>query len=527
SGPIEEELARIWAEVLGLERVGVEDNFFELGGDSILSIQVVSRARQDGLRLTTKDLFIHQTISELAPVVTEVHGADAEQPVVGSVPLTPIQHWFFQTHLVNPHHFNQSVLVELTADLDERALRRALEALVAHHDALRMRFEEVGGEWRQHNPPAMPATVLRRHDLSDVADDQQFAAMEKVADDVHAGFDLTRGSLLRAVLFTRGRGRPPHLLLVAHHLVVDGVSWRIMLDDLETAYQQAARDESVRLGAKTTSFLDWAHRLSEHVAAGGLDHEVDLWAAALDARPLPTDHVPTDHASASEPCPARTVSVRLSAEDTDTVLRAAPTAYRTRINDVLLTALGWALSRWTGQGRVSVELEGHGREDILDGVDLSRTVGWFTTIFPVSLDISADDDWRGLVKSVRRQLRAVPGNGFGFGALCYLGAPEVRERLSAAGPQVVFNYLGQWDARSAEPGASLYQGPQTALGQEHDPAERGAHALEVVGAAQEGRLEFVWYYRPDLYDRSTVESVAGDFAEALRRIAADCREIAP
>jgi non-ribosomal peptide synthase protein (TIGR01720 family) len=217
------------------------------------------------------------------------------------------------------------------------------------------------------------------------------------------------------------------------------------------------------------------------------------------------------------------VSVSLSAEDTGTLLRTAPAAYRTRINDVLLTALGWALSRWTGQERVSVELEGHGREEVLEGVDLSRTVGWFTTIFPVAFDVPAGADWRTRVKSVRRQLRAVPGNGFGFGALRYLGTPAVRERLSAAGPEVVFNYLGQWDARSSESDGGLYRDTQRALGQETDPAERGGHALEVIGAVQDGRLSFDLHHRPDL--RESAETIAADLTEALRRIAANCREL--
>jgi non-ribosomal peptide synthase protein (TIGR01720 family) len=530
-GPVQSALAGIWAEVLGVERVGTRDNFFELGGDSILSIQVVSRARQAGLRLTAKDIFLHQTIAQLAPFVTEVRAADVEQAVAGAVPLTPIQHWFFAAERRNPHHFNQSALVELTGDVDEEALRAALDALLTHHDALRMRFEQVGGEWRQHNPPpdAAGEAILRRHDLSGMDAAGRPAAMEEIADEIHASFDLGHGPLLRGALFVRGPEHTPALLLVAHHLVIDGVSWRILLDDLETAYLQATRGEPVRLGPKTTSYRDWARRLEEHVAAGGLDHELEHWATAHDARPLPADHPP-----APEPGPAGIVAVGLTAEDTETVLRAAPSVYRTRINDILVTGLGWALARWTGHDRVCVELEGHGREEILDGIDLSRTVGWFTSIYPVALDLPGDvqaatgTEWRTLVRAVRRQLRTVPGNGLGFGALRYLGDPRARERLSGPGPQVVFNYLGQWDARSAaEPGAGLYQGAHSTLGQEHDPAERTLPALEVVGAAQDGRLEFAWYYRTDLFDRSSVEVIANDFVEALRQIADECREVAP
>ncbi|HEV2782817.1 MAG TPA: non-ribosomal peptide synthase/polyketide synthase [Actinophytocola sp.] len=521
SGPVESALADLWSDVLRLDRVGVEDNFFELGGDSILSIQVVARARQAGLSFTTKDLFLHQTIASLAPVVGTVHsGQSGQEPVVGAVPLTPIQHWFFRQPLANPRHYNQSTLVELTGDIDERALRRAVEALVVHHDALRMRFERTDGRWRQYNAAVEGVPVLDRHDLSDLDSEEQDAAMRRIADEVHASFDLGRGPLFAAALFVPGGGRAPYLFLAAHHLVVDGVSWRILLDDLETAYRQALRGERIDLGPKTTSFRDWALRLAEHVAGGGLDHEVDHWAAALDGCALPVD------GPAEPPGPAGTVSVRLSAEETDALLRGAPAAYRTRINDVLLAALAWALSRWTGRGRVSIDLEGHGREEILDGVDLSRTVGWFTTLFPVGLEVPAGDEpsWRDLIKSVRRQLRAVPGNGFGFGALRYLGSPEVRERLAAdsPGPQIAFNYLGQWDGQAQDDDHGLYRAMYSSLGQEQDPADRGSHLLEVVGGVEGGRLGFTWHYQPDRHRRSTVERVSGDFADALRQIAHDC-----
>ncbi|MET8010137.1 non-ribosomal peptide synthase/polyketide synthase [Streptomyces sp. NPDC005271] len=523
--PLESRIATIWADVLGLERVGVHDNFFDLGGDSILSIQVVSRARQAGLRLSTKDLFTHQTVAALAGVATAERDEGRAEPVTGPLPLTPIQRWFFATHTVNPHHFNQSALLELHQGPDEAALEQALAALLVHHDALRMRFTREDGQWRQYDPEPGEAEVLARHDLSGLPPHEADLAMEKAADALHAGFVLERGPLLKAALFRLGDARRPFLFLTAHHLVIDGVSWRIVLDDLDTAYQQAVRGEPVDLGPKTTSFRDWARQLAGHVAEGALDHEADHWSTALDAQPLPVDHE-----TAAPGAETRAVPVEIDAADTEALLRSAPTAYRTRINDVLLAALALALSRWTGHPRIAVELEGHGREDVIEGVDLSRTVGWFTTMYPVSFELpdTADGtptDWRGLVKSVRRRLRTVPGNGLGCGALRTFGTPAVRERLAGAGsgPQIVFNYLGQWDARSAQAQGSLVHAEHGSFGQDHDPREGGSHLLEVVGAVQDGRLGFTWHYHPDVHERSTVEAVAADFADALRRIAADCR----
>ncbi|WP_410606755.1 non-ribosomal peptide synthase/polyketide synthase [Amycolatopsis sp. lyj-109] len=516
--PAERVLCEIWAQVLGLDRVGTADNFFELGGDSILSMQVVSRARQAGLRLSTKDIFLHQTVAALAPEAGAVaETTEADGPVTGPVPLTPIQDWFFATHTVNPHHFNQSMLVELADGFDADALRRALAAVWTHHDALRMRFEKTEGDWRQHNADVEPVPELRHEDLTAVPEADRPDALTRVADDVHAGFDLTQGPLLAAVLATADPAWRPRLFLAAHHVVVDAVSWRILLDDLDTAYRQAARGGPIDLGPRTTSFRDWAHRLGEHVRTGGFDDELAYWTGLPASGDLPVDHDGDDTGTAE-------VTVVLDAGDTDALLRSAPSAYRTRVNDVLLTAVAWALARWTGRPDVSIALEGHGREDVLDGVDLNRTVGWFTTLFPVALSIedTEDTDWRTLVKSVRKQLRAVPGNGFGYGALRHLGAPDVRERLAGSTPQISFNYLGQWDGSGGTTTSeSLYAAVRGSLGRDHDPAEHHPHLLDLVGAVQDGELVFSLIYQPGRHDRRTAEALAGDFAAALRRIAAD------
>ncbi|MFJ4523403.1 non-ribosomal peptide synthase/polyketide synthase [Streptomyces sp. NPDC088810] len=519
----ERRIARIWADVLGIEEVGADDNFFALGGDSILTMQVVSRLRRDGLHVATRDLFTHQTVAELATVVRTAPRRTDDGPVTGEVPLTPIQSWFLTTPRAAHHHFNQSALLELDGTPDPQALRAALDALLEHHDALRMRFTREADGWRQFNPPpAAGHDLLVRYDLTGLSAEEADAAMAKAADELHASFDLARGPQLRAALFTGDAGRPAFLLLVAHHLVVDAVSWRILRDDLETAYRQALQGDPVTLGERGTSFRDWARGLAAHVAEGGLDHELPYWEQAVD-----TEDVPAPAPGAG---PAATVSVELGEEDTTALLRSAPTAYRTRVNDVLLAALALALARWTGRDRVRLDLEGHGREDLLDGVDLSRTVGWFTTVYPVAVqvpdpgDLGPDRDWRSLVKSVRRQLRAVPGNGIGFGALRTFGPPEVRERLGgAAHSQVVFNYLGQWDARPDTADGGLVRAEHGSFGQDHDPRDPGSHPVEVVGAVQHGRLAFTWHHRPGVHDTATVRRVAEEFAEALRRLARHAR----
>ncbi|HEX6342483.1 amino acid adenylation domain-containing protein [Umezawaea sp.] len=510
-------LVGIWADVLGVDpaRVGVEDNFFELGGDSILSIQVVARARRTGVRFSSKDLFLNQTIAQLARVATpDAPGTADRAPVHGPVALTPIQHDFFDVYRTPPHRLTQSTLVELTGELDEPALRQALTALVRHHDALRMRFEPGPDGWRQHNAAVEHTESLRRIDLSAADPADRLVAAEKAAADAESGLDLTDGPLLAARLFDFGPGERPWLFLTAHHLVVDAVSWRILTEDLEEAYGQALAGGPVDLGAKTTSFQRWASLLDRHVAAGGVDDEIGYWSALPAAAPLPVDGDGPNTAGSTG-----TVSVALTAAETATLLREVPARFRTSVTDVLLTALASAIGRWTGDDRVAIDLEGHGREEIFDGIDLSRTVGWFTSEYPVVLDVPSGP-WPAAVKAVRRTLRAVPGKGLGHGLLRRLrGTPDLPGKS-----EVLFNYHGQVGATPSTGPGALYHAFRDPIGSEQDAAGPRTHLVEVVGAARDGVLAFEWYFSGTVHEPSTVRRVAEDFRSALRSVAAHLEE---
>ncbi|MBA2473156.1 MAG: AMP-binding protein, partial [Pseudonocardiales bacterium] len=515
----ERTLVAIWSEVLRVKQVGVEDSFFELGGDSILSIQVASRARQAGLGLMPRDLFRHPTVAALALSAAETAPmVVAEQgPVSGTTPLTPIQRWLFETNPVRPEHFDQSVWVELAEGLSEQALRTAFEAVVAHHDALRMRFQYLDGAWQQHNAPVGPAEPLERQDLSDLDRADQDAAIRTVAAQLSAGFDLAAGPLLKAALFDLGTERRPVLFVAVHHLVVDGVSWRILLEDLERAYQQVVSGEVVDLGAKTTSFRQWALRLAEHVAAGGFDAELDYWTG-VGRRCDPV--LPLDKHGANPRASTRTVTMGLDAEQTRALLQEVPGVYRTQVNDVLLAALGLVLSDWTGRDRVLIDLEGHGREELFDDVDLSRTVGWFTTLFPVALEVPADSDPGRLLKSVKEQLRAVPRRGFGYGPLRYLTASGLADQQQS---QVIFNYLGQFELPAS--GEGLFRAMPADMDLGNAAAEDGrAYVLDVAGWVEQGRMLFTWSYSELLHRRSTIDALAQNLRAALAEIVEHCAD---
>ncbi|KUF18775.1 non-ribosomal peptide synthetase [Streptomyces silvensis] len=515
----EKTLATIWSEVLRVPDVGVRDNYFTLGGDSILGIQIVSAARRAGLNLTPRHLFQHQTVAELAAAAEDLPATAvrAEQgPVVGETPLTPVQHHLFDTLSGDPAHLTQTVSHQLTADTDETLLRDALTAVLKHHDALRLRFERDGeGLWRQHvTAPAGPAH-LEVHDLPPRTPEGTDAALRELADRLGGAFDLSVAPLFRAALCRLDGDKRPVLILAAHHLAVDAVSWHVLLEDLDTAYRALRDGHPVDLGAKTTSFRAWARRLLDHTADGGFDDELAHWEAASEDVALPTDLAGANTAAYEE-----TVTVRLDREDTRRLLQDVPDVYRTRVNDVLLCALGRVVARWTGRDRVPVTLEGHGREELFDGVDLSRTVGWFTSVYPVVLDVPRHADTGSALKSVKESLRAVPHGGLGYGALRHLHA-TAGARLPGL-PQLGFNYLGQQDGNA--PTGGLLHAPHSGLAGGMDLAAERPHLIDVLGQVTDKRLEFTWAYSREVYRRDTVEGLAAELARELRAIVRHCAE---
>ncbi len=525
--PIQRQLAGIWAEVLGaatgVERIGLHDNFFSLGGDSILSIQVVSRARQRGLRLSSKDIFLHQTIAALAPLVgVQDTLRDQPAPIDGPAPLAPIQRWFFSTYGAL-RHFTMSVLVELAEDLDENALHAAVEAVLARHDALRLRFTQVDGQWWQQAGP-VAGEVLVRRDLLGLTESQQQAAVQAAAATARSGLDLGSGHMIKAVLFGRDPGQRPQLLLTVHHLAMDSVSWRILLDDLDTAYRQAAAGAAVALAPPTTAATTWAHRLTEHVGSGALDGELAYWTQV--SRGVRAE-LPVDRAGVPTAGSTRRITMRLGQAQTGALLHQVPGVYRTQISDVLLSALGRGLSAWTGRERVLIALEGHGREEILDGVDLSSTVGWFTTQFPVALTVPGgpgEPDWRAVLMSVKEQLRAVPHRGLGYGALQQLspvGSPAAALRSDPA-PQIGFNYHGQWDVNATTDG--LFRAACDGVGAELAPEVPIPHLVEVMGLVVDGELELSWLYSEQVHDEATIRRLAQQTVQALREIVEHCAQ---
>ncbi len=512
----EDTLARLWADLLQVERVGIHDNFFALGGDSILAIQVVGRARQAGLSFTPRQLFQHQTVAELAGAAGQATDLHAEQGTVsGEMPLTPIQRWFFEQNLPNPHHWNQAVLLAIETPLDPLLVEQALNRLITHHDALRLRFQWEQGKWRQSSLAEESHSVFHRVDLSRVPGAQQAAEIEAECRRWQASLHLSEGPLLRAVWFDLGRERGARLLLVIHHLAVDGVSWRILLEDLHTACRQLAQGQAVSLPPKTTAFRHWAERLHRLAQSEVLREEMAYWLDAVaDFPPLPVD---CPDGARNERCTAVVITT-LGAKETQSLLRKAPMAYRTGTNTLLLAALAQALGGWSRNEAVLIDVEGHGREDLFEDLDLSRTVGWFTSVFPVGVRLPTGNTPGGAVKAVKEQLRRTPRQGIGYGLLRYLAAGGFAQPLAERpAAQVLFNYLGQLDP-------ALNGAPWILARESAGPCRNGegtrTYELEITAHVADGQLHLEWRYSAGRYREATVTELAGRHLEALRALIA-------
>jgi amino acid adenylation domain-containing protein/non-ribosomal peptide synthase protein (TIGR01720 family) len=520
--PIEKALAEIWADVLRLEQVGIHDNFFELGGDSILSIQIIARANRAGLGLSARHVFQHQTIAELAEFVGSGSTVETrDELIIHDAPLTPIQQWFIECGLSEPNHFNMSRLVVLHQNAAIDAVEKAVSALIEQHETLRLRLARSEQGWRQSIAP-LEGSVVEWIDLSGLAEAERGPAITEEATRLQKSLNLETGSVFRAAYFDLGPGSPPRLLLLMHHMAVDGVSLRILLDDLQIALQQAGNGEAISLPAKTTPFLSWAVRLHEHAQTSKLREQMAYWAARSrrDVTAIPIDFPKGVNTFASQ----QSVRMSLDPEETKNLLQEVPAAYHTQINDVLLTALAQSLASFAGGDRFLIDMEGHGREALFDDFDHSRTLGWFTSMYPVLLELPFDNAPSETIKAIKEQVRQIPEKGVSYGLLRYLSDdPAVRSELASLPEvEISFNYHGVFDqvVRDSE----IFGIASESAGPGHDPNSARSHIIDVMGQVTDGRLQMAFLYSENLHERGTIERFAFDYMRALRSLIEHCTQ---
>ncbi|WP_239586899.1 condensation domain-containing protein, partial [Shouchella xiaoxiensis] len=507
-------LTEIWEEVLSRKKVGITDNFFEIGGDSILAIRLIAKAKEQGLNFTPKDLFHHRTIANLVSVVREVEDNEEQGLIEGNVPLTPVQQWFFETILEEPNHFNQSLFLQVRDEIDPALLKKSFDYLIEYHDALRSRFSLSEEGWKQENVGLDgELQEFKVIDLADHSSELQKKEMGRIANRAQQELSIEKGPLVNVRYFNLGRKQPNRILIIIHHLVVDGVSWRILLDDLHKVYQDLKNQEEPKLPSKTMSYKKWAEKLLEYVDSDKIQKEKAYWLDVISkgSTPLAIDYQGENTVASTD-----NVSVELNQAYTASLLQEVPKTYHTQIQEILLMVLGETFSEWIGRTPLLIDVEGHGREQFDDEVDCSRTVGWFTSIYPVQIGLRNKNDIGEGIKQVKEGIRKIPNGGIDYGVLKYLGSNEI----PSANSEVSFNYLGQIDQALTE--AALFKMAHESVGLEQNQDNNRPYVLEISGKIMDETLQLNWRYSKNLHERRTISKLANEYMDKLREVINHC-----
>jgi FkbH-like protein/non-ribosomal peptide synthase protein (TIGR01720 family) len=511
-------LTRIWAEVLGIEQVGIYDSFFELGGDSLLCLQSVYKANQAGLSLDSRQVFQQQTIAKLLAAKGAVRSIQAEQDVVTG--LMPIPPNIDRTLAVNPadlHHLNMVTLLEVSWPPTLVELKQLALAMLRQHDMLRLRLVRESTGWSAFIADLDEQPPVTWVELSDLTELEQRRRFETVAAELQLSLNLSQGPIVRFAYFNFGRQKPGYFLLIVHHLVLDAVSMGIILEDLETAYRQIQQERPVRFSPKTTSFKYWAERLEAYAGEESLQAELAFWLTDLRRQvvPLPVDYPGGVNTGATR----RIEKMTLSDQETRALLHTIPACNDARISEVIVAALTYAFTRWTGQNML-LDFGNHGRLDIFEDVDLARTVGFFTNNFPLLLIPNTSGDCADTLQSISHYLRSIPQHGIGYGLLRYRGAAETREKLRALPTaEVRLNYRGREDehlsaAGPFRPVKGANFGPRFSL---KNPLR---YKIDIVGDIIAGCLQLEWKYSGELYSATTIKNLIQSCTEWIRLLIA-------
>ncbi len=507
---LENRLVLIWEDVLGFSPVRITDNFFEIGGDSILSIQIVAKARKQGIDLAPNQLFEHQTILELAQFANAGTDTKIEETVTGKIPLLPIQHWFFEEHKNAPHHWNQGLLFELPTPLNIDILETSVVHLVRRHDGLRTRFQAEGRIRSAFIESPEEVDVFTRFDLRQLNSEEFDSAVRRKTLEFQSRFDLSAPNLFRVIHFSGNNGLSK-LVFLANHLIIDTISWQILLDDLQTIYVQLSAGEEISLPPKTASIKDWSIHLEELAASGEFDREIEFWRSQTEA----DDQFPAD-SDKKLPVSAGNLKIRYMEMDGEVTKllsenRFSPVDLKT--DELLVAALVFALERWRGVKQLCIGLEQHGRGFTEGNIDLTNTVGWFTSYYPVRLELNDDSNLEARIVAIKEKLRRVPNKGLGYGILRYLkGDTGLVQK-----PPVIFNYMGSkrfLDSKLFGKGTFIYDGAISPESEENT-------FLAVNLFIEDGKLKIRFSYNKDLYRAESIAELSAHYDSVLRELASN------
>ncbi|MEX3625580.1 amino acid adenylation domain-containing protein, partial [Viridibacillus arvi] len=512
---MEKMLIEVWSKVLGVTNIGINDDFFNLGGDSIKAIQVSARVKNSGYFITLKDIFKNTTIKEMSKIVKENNNIIDQGLVEGEVQLTPIQKMFFEEKGYDKNHCNQAVMLFKKDGFEESIIRKVFEAIVIHHDALRMEYKIVEDEIKQLNRGVHGS--LFNLDVFDLSDENRtdYNNITDQCTKIQESMDINGGPLVKLGLFKTVEG--DHLLIAIHHLVIDSVSWRIIFEDFGTAYNNILLGENVELPDKTTSFKEWASKQKEYGNSYNLKLEENYWLELGDVniKELPKDNKVLQRLRKN----SVSLTTSLEKDATEKLLKDVNKVYNTEINDILLTALAETISRWSGTDKILVNLESHGREEIIGEADITRTIGWFTSVHPVLLEVNSNDISYD-IKNIKDSLRRIPNKGVGYGILKYLRNDRNENILSLNQKvEICFNYLGQFDEDLND---GIFELSDMNSGEVVSVERHSPYPLDISGIIERKKLSLTITYDKDEYNEETISNILNEYKVNLLNIINHC-----
>lgn len=516
---MESQLLNIWKELLQVQNIDVHDNFFELGGDSILTIQVVSRARRLGLNFHPKDIFLHQTIARLARAVSHSPIIEkGEQGILaGESGLLPVQQWYLEMNQPAVSYYNQAVLLNVDKELQPFEVNQAIIGLIDHHDALRFRYYQLQNVWKQEYVNYQYDIAIEN--FTGISAENISSAISEISSRYQETLDIQKGKLIKVVFIqTPFFETANRLLVVIHHLVIDGVSWRILFEDIDQMFSHIKKGEPFVLGHKSNSYRQWFNNLKNWGVTDEVKAQLSYWEnIKRNYQELKADHTFQMSVKITD---FDQCSVKLNADQTSGLLKDVPKVYHTEINDILLSALAKTLSNWTGNARVTIGLEGHGRYNTNIEMDIARTIGWFTSLYPLLINVPEVLTSANLIRSVKEQLRQIPGKGLGYGVLKYINNESA---LQGSNPwDIVFNYLGQFDNVLRE--SIWISAAVESPGQSRSPLQTGEEKLSVNSFITEGELVLSWSYSKKHYEYDTIKKLAETFITNLGALIDHCTQ---
>lgn len=524
--PTETTLTLVWEQVIGLDRVGIYDNFLELGGDSIQCIQISSKANQAGIQVSPNQILELQTIEKLAENAGTESTPTAKQEIItGPVYLTPIQRRLVEIYGPGINSLKETVLASVPVAMDRSLLEKVVQKLILHHDILRTRIQYHEDGFHQEISAAGDPIPFSYIDLSGLPEKDRDAVLISTQAELHNSLNLPEGPIIHIAYYNCGADAENYLYFILHPMVVDYFSWGILLHHFELAYLQLSRGDEIKLVEKTTSYQVWAERLTEFAVSEELHKEVPYWQFQWENKSTP---LPIDHQGRLDEIHDKlpgSVILTLDEQQTLSLLTEVPRSYNTLITDVLLSTLMETMTRWTGSTNLTVDIKGHGREVILEHIDLSQTVGCFTAHYPVHLDIAGASEPGEILMKIKEKLREVPNGGIGYGVLRYLG-DEVGTRQqfeSQVLPQISFHYLGNIDNLFSSTASINIEDPiNIAIRNSQNNLE---NQMAVLAGIHNDRLYVSWVFKKENFFEETIENLANSYMSSLEKTITHCKSV--